>query len=545
MKIYTLCNGLYRIVSGIAPLLLALQMVCITNSLRLTGQSILKIENYTPMWSVDVSFTGFEDTHLLFMEEDLVRFDKNKDIYVLYNLFGKAVMEGYAIYKMDYENGVILWERINQSREVLKRAVAHSPKITDKGYEILVHYEYHEDTTDAYIWFGSYIGRVVYNLEDGSVVNTISPNPIDTLVDTLYITWGIPYGRYILDYARKGDGYYCYIGEYEYYSRDVHLRLKHINRDGHLDSQKVYSFKMKYPVQRILGGINDKGEAWFFGYAIKENHRGEIDTFDIRLYTFDEHLSLRTTYDFSDVEDITEDVVQFDIYRNTHSNNYFLISYSNKIPGSHKQDRVVVRKFSSSNTLIERIDLFNVMLNRYRPLVGLIDLGDESTLLYLINERRAKRELYFYLSNGKGELKHVRTLKFDANYIVFPVTVKLIPEERLLMGCTYKPVENLSDPTIPWNHAWFMMDLEDFLTHTNTIVQKTPLTLYPNPTTGKLFFSKEVHSLQLRLFSPDGKEMNVDNSLGFIDLTGHEAGTYILYIYENDILKEVKKIIKI
>ena len=543
MKTYTLCNGWYRIVSGVTTLLLVLQMMCIVSSVKLTGQSVLEIENYTPMWSVDISFKGFDDTHLLFEEEDHVRFDKNNDIYILYNLFGKAVMEGYAIYKLDYKTGVILWERINQSREVLQRTLAHSPKITDNGYEILVHYEYHDDTTDPWLWYDSYIGRVVYNLEDGRVVNTIRPNPIDTLIDTVYVKWGIPYGTYILDYARKGDGYYYYIGEY--YNRDVHLSLKHISKDGHVDSQKVYSFKMKYPVRGILGGINDKGEAWFFGYAIKENHRGEIDTFDIRMYTFDEHLTLHSMYDFSDVEDITEGVVQFDIYRNAHSDNYFLISYSNKTRGTRKQDRVVVRKFSSSNTLIERIELFNVILNRYRTHFGLIDLSGESTLLYLINERRAQREIYFYLSNGKGELKHVRTLKFDANYIVFPGTVKLIPEEGLVMECTYKPVEDLSDRTIPWNHAWYMMDLEDFLTHTNTVVQKTPLVLYPNPTAGKLFFSRDVRSLHMRLFTPDGKEMNVDYSQGFIDLAGSKRGIYFLYIYEDDILKEVKRIIKI
>jgi|GEM_PF-3840122 len=95
----------------------------------LIGQSELIIENLSPIWSTDIPFNGYENPHLIPSYKDyrdLIRFDNEGDIYVLYNIFGSRVIEGYVVYKIDHETGFLEWEYLRQSKKFKYRKISTS-----------------------------------------------------------------------------------------------------------------------------------------------------------------------------------------------------------------------------------------------------------------------------------------------------------------------------------------------------------------------------------------------------------------------------------
>ncbi len=508
----------------------------------LNGQSALTIENISPLWSTDIEFHGYGNPHLIPSYNDyrdLLRFDDRGDIYILYNIFGSKLIEGYALYKLNHENGAIEWEYIRQSKDK-NRTAAHSPRVTSDGYEILINYEINRDSSQLY-WGGlTKIGKAVHRFADGSVVDSVVPRPGDTLAELVSSPLTVTLTSVMVDYIPYEEGYIYFVG-YSPRASEFMTEVSHLNKEGHLLYKKSTTISLPTPKINFKGGITENGDMWVFLYNILKGNANGADTVYLRMYLYDTFLNLRSVYDFSDIADISSDVKSFDIAWDAEEQHYYLMSYSNAEGGPHK--RVVIRKFDLDHTLRARMDLFGLPYEIYS--VGLVELSGDTTLLHFTNADQKGKEVNFYIARSSGEIEHLRTLRLDTNFVSYLRKATVTPSGHLLAHFEYKTLEEYPSAFIPWHNSYFLFDIEDFVTSISPVRNHSIWTLWPNPTTGRVYLKGEGFRPEVRIFSLDGREKEVYCENGVMNISDYEPGTYIVQIYSRGRLVAVKRIVKL
>jgi hypothetical protein len=524
--------------------ILSLTIASLVLSMKLNGQLNLPLlfKEDVIKWSELSWIEGQnEKDQLLFMASPPVTIGDT--IFTFMNYYQKELESGknygycgYSIKKINKTSGAKYWETKRYYKEYGERKILSNP-IIEKGKISVSLYDEVRATGYGTDWYECYPAHIVIDRTNGNIIDSNYVDKSNTELPKMR-----SFGDLYLAGPTRPQ---IYLKDNAYLHRRVWIDEftdTHLNFNGEL--KRVDS--TKYPIHKYYRDnlsfyLANNDTFHLFIIAKTQNWASTEFLFS----KYDKNMNLVKTYDISE---------HFQEMKNSAAvnfidNGYFVAGTTYYDPEA-KTLKYTNYLFTSEAQLIDKAS-YTLRpgvddIIRYGWLWPIVDIENKRLLFTQSRQDKLSESTYFELYVTEGDslttLKSIEVEGIKDHFRIMHAT--MMSNGDILMY-----IQQFTDPTATgqrW-YSWMMLDGQkmNIISSTKNQVNVNRLSIYPNPTSDKVYIEGTDEAVKVSIINPAGylikQTISIENQ---IDITDLPNGVYIFEITSNK-FKESHKIIKI
>ncbi|HRG40794.1 MAG TPA: T9SS type A sorting domain-containing protein [Saprospiraceae bacterium] len=478
-----------------------------------------EFENYTPIWS---HYSGGEglSSNIQALTTTPYPIITKEHLYVTANILDKTTLNGHLSEKIDIRTGERIWSNFQYSIAPNTREYAQSPYLENGSYKVYIYKEIKTPPSGplSIFWSKSILMKRNYDEVSGIEMDSLVTDSLDKKNTLLNVPESIVTNLKTILAKEGNNSRYTKVAPVgiDYLFTSVVL-----NEFGHIiDSVGLRIMRATFAPKQIRTvpvGVDSN--------LFQISSQNSTDSQSVQIVLMDKQLHILQN---KEIIDLLPPQFEDHILIKTIENGFYVMSSRNKDIDNLYD--IVISKFNYEMELQE-----SFTFEKAPQSIGLIELPDGKTLSSFVKEENGFSNLYFYKSNGHGEVSIVKKLKCKKNNDqLFVRSLYLTKDNDLLMNITHVDDNSIITPLPKWNN-WTLFDGKSLgITSSISTLQLSRPKLYPNPVSDLLVIETTLIYNEIEIINIDGTLSKKEaNAVKYIDVSSLPNGMYICNLKDN------------